>query len=196
MQNFFFIDGKKIQIRRLTGNENVRECQRFINTITREGVYLLLDRPFTFEEEKIWLKNKYQANKKGEQLFLKVTVDDTLIGFINAERGIYRNKGNATLGIALAKQWWGKGLGKLLLQEMINRVEQAWHPKNIYLYVVASNKNAHALYTSLGFRPIARLPQWFEYNGKYLDELILILDRKYNNRLQQKEKESRRLHRK
>lgn len=46
------------------------------------------------------------------------------------------------------------------------------------MHVVSSNKNAISLYESLGFRKIAQLPQWFEFYGKYLNELVLILEKK------------------
>lgn len=88
------------------------------------------------------------------------------------------------LGVALRKHWRGKGLGWILMKELIVVVEQRWHPLHIYLHVVSSNTKARALYKSLGFRMIARLPQWFEYNGKYLDEYILILDKKYFQKVQ------------
>ena len=66
----------------------------------------------------------------------------------------------------------------MLIEEIILRSEQKWHPKNIYLHVVSANKKARQVYESLGFRIIAQLPQWFEYNTTYLDEFILILDTK------------------
>jgi ribosomal protein S18 acetylase RimI-like enzyme len=67
----------------------------------------------------------------------------------------------------------------MLIEELIIRSEQKRHPKNIYLHVVSANKNARQLYESLGFLIIAQLPQWFEYNTTYLDEYILILDKKH-----------------
>jgi RimJ/RimL family protein N-acetyltransferase len=142
----------------------------------------------TFQEEKIWLENQYQANKKKEQIYLKAMVNEQLIGAVHAQRGIFRNQDNTTLGIAIANQWRGKGLGRLLLQEMITRVEHIWHPKNIYLNVVSSNTHARRLYESLGFRLIARLPRWYEYNGKYLDEFILLLDKQSYTALQKRKK--------
>ena len=84
----------------------------------------------------------------------------------------------STLVLPLRKTGEEKALVAILLEELIVRSEQKWHPKNIYLHVVSSNKKARQLYESLGFRNIARLPQWFEYNTKYLDEYILILDKK------------------
>lgn len=171
-------DGTKVCIEPVNGKENIREFQRFINTLTREGTYLLVDKPVTLTEEKQWFKTQIQAQRKGEQLYLKALVNGRLIGDCFAKPGFGRNKGNINLGIAIAKNWRGKGIGRILLEELIVRSEQKWHPKNIYLHVVSSNRRAKKLYESLGFRIIAQLPQWFEYNTKYLDEYILILDKK------------------
>jgi len=171
-------DGTTVCIEPVNGKEDAREFQRFINALTREGTYLLVDKPVTLKQEKEWLKVQVQAHKKGEQIYLKALADGRLIGDCFAKPGFGRNRENINLGIAISKGWRGKGLGRILLEELIVLSENKWHPKNIYLHVVSSNKKAHHFYESLGFRVIARLPHWFEYNGKYLDEFILILDKK------------------
>ena len=71
-----------------------------------------------------------------------------------------------------------EGIGRDLLEEIIERSEQKWHPNNTYLHVVSANTRARKLYESLGFRVVASLPQWFEYKRQYLDEFVLILDKK------------------
>jgi ribosomal protein S18 acetylase RimI-like enzyme len=171
-------DGTILQIQPVNDKEDIREFQRFINTLTKEGSYLLVDKPVTLKEEKDWLHTQIQAQRKKEQIYLKALVNGHLIADCFAKPGFGRNSGNINLGIAIAKNWRGKGIGRILLEELIRRSEQTWHPKNIYLHVVSSNQRAKRLYESLGFRIIARLPQWFEYNTEYLDEYILILDKK------------------
>ena len=170
-------DGTTVTIQPLNGKEDTREFQRFINTLTREKTYLLVDKPITLKEEKQWLKTQLLELKKGDQIYLKALVNGRLIGDCFAKPGFGRNRGNINLGIALAKKWRGKGVGHLLLTELIEQSEQKWHPKNIYLQVVSANTTAHRVYESLGFRIIARLPNWFEYDKKYLDEYFLILDK-------------------
>jgi ribosomal protein S18 acetylase RimI-like enzyme len=171
-------DGTTIRVEPVNGKEDPREFQRFINTLTKEGTYLLVDKPVTLKEEKQWLQTQIQAQRKGEQIYLKALVHGHLIGDCFAKPGFGRNRGNINFGIAIAKNWRGKGIGHMLLEELIIRSEQKWHPKNIYLHVVSANKKARQLYESLGFLIIAQLPQWFEYNTTYLDEYILILDKK------------------
>jgi ribosomal protein S18 acetylase RimI-like enzyme len=187
-KNLVLKDGTTMRIEPVNGKEDVREFQRFINTLTREGVYLLVDKPVTLKEEKQWLQTQIQAQRKGEQIYLKAFVNGHLIANCFAKPGFGRNRGNINLGLAIAKKWRGKGIGHILLEELILRSEQKWHPKNIYLHVVSSNQRAKRLYEFIGFRIIARLPQWFEYNKKFFDEYILILDRK---RFQQQKKKSR-----
>jgi len=45
-------DGTKVSIEPVKDKEDAREFQRFINTLTREGTYLLVDKPVTLKEEK------------------------------------------------------------------------------------------------------------------------------------------------
>ena len=166
-----------VRIELLTGKEDSREFQRFINALTREGTYLLMNKSVTLDEEKQWLQTQNTAQRKGQQLHLKALVDEHLIGTCSAKPGFGRNHGNVNLGITIAKPWRGKGIGHILLKELIQQSENKWRPKNIYLQVVSVNKKALHLYESLGFRIIARLPQWFEYDKKFYDEYLLLLDK-------------------
>jgi [ribosomal protein S18]-alanine N-acetyltransferase len=170
-------DGTIVSIEPLNGKEDAREFQQFINSLTREKTYLLVDKPITLKEEKLWLKTQLQEQRKGGQIYLKALVNGRLIGDCFAKQGFGRNRGNINLGIGLAKNWRGKGLGYLLLTELIERSEQKWHPQNIYLHVISANISAYRLYESLGFQILATLPRWFEYEKRYLDEYFLLLDK-------------------
>jgi ribosomal protein S18 acetylase RimI-like enzyme len=176
-KKFTLNDGTILQIEPLTGKEDAREFQRFINTITREKTYLLVDKPISLKQEKQWLQNQINDQQKGQQIYLKALVKNRLIGDCFARPGFGRNHGNISLGIALVKKWRGKGVGYILLTELIDRSEKKWHPQNLYLHVVSANTPAYALYESLGFRKIAKLPKWFEYENNYLDEYLLLLDK-------------------
>jgi RimJ/RimL family protein N-acetyltransferase len=171
-------DGTLLHIEPLNEKEDAREFLGFINSFVTDESYLLVDIPVTLQEEKQWLQTQFQTQRKGEQLYLKAMVDGRLVGDCFAKPGFGRNRGNVNLGIAVVKDWRGKGIGRLLLGEVIERSEQKWHPNNIYLQVVSANTKARELYESIGFRVVAQLPQWFKYKKQYLDEYILILDKK------------------
>lgn len=46
-------DGTLLRIAPLNGKEDAQEFQRFINALTREGAYLLVDKPVSLKEEKM-----------------------------------------------------------------------------------------------------------------------------------------------
>lgn len=171
-------DGRLLRLEPLNGKEDAGEFMAFINALIKEKTYLLIDKPVTLKEEKQWLKMQLLAQKTGEVIILKALIDGILIGNGFAKPGIGRNQGNISLGIALAQQSRGKGIGRLLLEELIIVSDRKWHPKNITLHVVSANTKAQKLYESLGFCIIARLPQWYKYGATYLDEYILLLDKK------------------
>ncbi len=171
-------DGTVLSLEPLNGKENPQEFLGFINSFIHDESYLLVNKPVTLNEEKQWLRTQLQAQRKGEQLYLKALVDGHLVGDCFAKPGFGKNHGNADLGIAIMKEWQGKGIGRVLLTEIIERSEKKWHPHNIYLHVVSENTRARRLYESLGFRIVATLPEWFEYRNRYIDEYLLILDRK------------------
>jgi RimJ/RimL family protein N-acetyltransferase len=174
MTTFRLQDNTCITIEPVTGREDPREFQRFINTLTKEGTYLLLNKPIGLAQEKKWLDEQASAHKKGEQIYLKALAAGRLIGDCIAKPGFGRNKDNISLAIAIARPWRDRGLGTLMLSHIMMLAEKKWEPRNYYLHVVEANTRAKHVYESLGFQIVARLPQWFEYNGTYLDEFILI----------------------
>ena len=182
MTIFQLQDNTSITIEPVTGKEDPREFQRFINTLTKEGTYLLLDKPISLEQEKKWLEAQANAQQKGEQIYLKALAAGRLVGDCIAKPGFGRNQGNISLAIAIARPWRDRGLGTLMLRHIMMLAEKKWHPKNFSLHVVEANHRARHVYESLGFQVVARLPQWYEYKGAYLDEFILILKRPQDQR--------------
>lgn len=69
----------------------------------------------------------------------------------------------------------GKGIGRALIQTVINRARALSNLEQINLTVVASNERAVRLYASLGFVPFGREERAIKYNGQYFDELAMAL---------------------
>jgi RimJ/RimL family protein N-acetyltransferase len=49
------------------------------------------------------------------------------------------------------KEYWGKGIGKLMLMQMVKDARTIFSLKNLYLKVLHVNERAIGLYKSLGF---------------------------------------------
>ena len=69
----------------------------------------------------------------------------------------------------------GKGIGRALIQAVIDRARVLPNTEQINLTVVASNERAIRLYASFGFVPFSREERAIKYNGQYFDELTMAL---------------------
>ncbi|MCT8137883.1 GNAT family N-acetyltransferase [Anaerobacillus sp. CMMVII] len=99
----------------------------------------------------------------------------TIIGILTFQRGFFlKYAHHGTVGMIVDKNWRGKGIGKALLATLIQWAEYNPILEKLCLEVLASNKNAIALYQSLGFREEGRqVNQVKTSNGTYDDIIIM-----------------------
>lgn len=69
----------------------------------------------------------------------------------------------------------GKGIGRVLIQAVIDRARSLPNLEQINLTVIASNDRAVRLYTSFGFVTFSHERRAIKYNGQYFDELTMAL---------------------
>lgn len=79
-------------------------------------------------------------------------MDDQLIGYYYSQNIVGEV---SLLNIAIDPSWQGKGLGKRLLELMIDKCKQD-KADSIWLEVRESNKIAYSLYESIGFNEVDR----------------------------------------
>jgi RimJ/RimL family protein N-acetyltransferase len=127
---------------------------------------------FTLEEEREIIKNKSQDP---HSLWLTAEINGRLVaswsvgGIGNRKRFQHR----ASMGITILKEYWGLGLGSILMREGI-----AWCRKSgleqIELDVVADNTRAIALYKKAGFEISGTKKHAMKYaDGTYADEYFM-----------------------
>lgn len=86
----------------------------------------------------------------------------------------------ADLNIAVHLAWQKKGIGKQLLEQLIERAKNSSAIEKIQLNVRASNASAISLYKKMGFQEEGRLKNRVKIEGRYIDDLIMGLDLKKN----------------
>ncbi|MEA4893754.1 MAG: GNAT family N-acetyltransferase [Oscillospiraceae bacterium] len=78
-----------------------------------------------------------------------------------------RTRHRAEFGISVLKEYWGLGLGSLLLAALIEAAAKAGY-EQLELEVVAENERATALYEKFGFETYGIRPGTFKYrDGVY-----------------------------
>ncbi|MED0667973.1 GNAT family N-acetyltransferase [Bacillus badius] len=101
------------------------------------------------------------------------------IGTLQAEKPLkVRHKGNV-FAMYVAQGERGGGIGKRLLQQLIQQA-RSLDLEQLHLTVVSANRAAKALYASFGFRRYGLEEQALKWNGQYWDEehMVLFLKKK------------------
>lgn len=118
-----------------------------LNTVVAERRYLAFTDPLPLERTVAFVRSTI-ANGDPQLVALAY---GTVIGWCDVLRGTqggHRHIG--TLGMGLAPEWRGKGIGRALITETIARARAAGMTR-IQLDVHATNTRAVALYESVGF---------------------------------------------
>lgn len=79
------------------------------------------------------------------------------------------------LGIVVAQDYWGLGLGTAMMEELIHWANASGIIKRLELTVQARNTKARKLYEKLGFTLEAVMPRGVKDKGEYLDVCLMSL---------------------
>ncbi len=174
---FVLKNGEEVEIRELDSKATAKQFRDFFEKIVKEKPqpFILVDKVPSMKEEEVWLKGKREKILKGEMVKLVAWRGKEIIGVCDAIRQRGVDRVNAMVGISIARQYRGKGLGKKLLVELIKLAKRKLHPRIIYLTVFSGNKPARALYEKVGFQNVATLPNWSKVRGKYWSHVYMRL---------------------
>lgn len=125
---------------------------------------------FTVEDEAKLMKAKQESPDMVE---LVAVVDGRIVGIagIDPIGRAYKLKHRANLGISIEKACWGLGIGKAMMEGLIECAKNAGY-RQVELDVRADNKSAIALYKKLGFVEYGRNPMGFNSRLTGLEELV------------------------
>ena len=82
----------------------------------------------------------------------------------------------AHLTLVVHKGWQGRGIGKLLLEHLIDWAKASGNIEKIELHVRSSNSRAIALYKKMGFHEEGRLKNRVKFQDRhYADDILMAL---------------------
>ncbi len=126
----------------------------------------------TLQQEQAYLEKNIASST---EMMIICTVDGELAGNcqINFKTGL-KAKHRASVSIALLKKFWGIGIGTAMLQELL-AVAEKQGATQVELACLEGNQRALALYTKLGFTPVASLPNAYRLkDGTSLGEITMV----------------------
>lgn len=126
----------------------------------------------TIEFERNWIKS-FRDNKNS--ILLLAEHEGKLIGNIdltgNQRRKLYHT---GVIGMGVDKDWRGKGVGSVLMEEMIRWAEDNSYLKVLWLQVYDNNKAGIGLYTKMGFDVTGEQEGLYrESNGEFIGSLMM-----------------------
>jgi phosphinothricin acetyltransferase len=170
---FITKSGKKITIRPLT-KADLEKVYNFFIKLVGEDTFILRapgDEP-TLKEEKKWFDSKLESIKKKKAISLDAFFEESVVGSVSIEVGEYRFKYGGEIGVSIAKDFRGEGLGYKLLVEAEKEAKKLGL-KILILNVYGINDIAQGLYKKFGFRKYGNLPKSIQYKGKLVDDLCM-----------------------
>lgn len=128
----------------------------------------------TIENERKFLQSIIDDDNSMMLLALKGHEIIGQIHYSGQKRKRVRHVGE--FGMTVAKAYWGQGIGRALLESMIEWAKASPYCEKINLRVRDDNINAIALYRSMGFKVEGLLKRDMKINGEFVDAMMMGLE--------------------
>jgi|WetSurMetagenome_2_1015567.scaffolds.fasta_scaffold00353_22 ribosomal protein S18 acetylase RimI-like enzyme len=147
----------------------------YINALSKEKTFVR----FQGEEIKLEDETKY-LNTQLERIIKRQTVEllafcnNVLIGISSIDMKDKTESHEGVLGISIAKEYRGEGIGKIFMQLIIKEAEKNMPQLRIItLGVFGNNPLAISMYEKLGFKEYGRLPKGSLHKNNYVDHIYM-----------------------
>ena len=171
-QKFISKTGKEILFRYPT-IDDAKKLMNYINKLSAERTYILMQGvQKTLEDEKKWLQSFLEHQDR--KVIISAFYKNKLIGVsaIELKDGAKNHVGG--FGITVAKDFRGEGIGKKLMELVLNEsIKHIKGLKIIQLEVFGENKLAQNMYQKFGFQEFGRLPQGVKRLNRYDDAILM-----------------------
>ncbi len=175
--SFRLADGRSCTVRLTTEDDAAAFCE-FMPRVIGESDFLLLfpgEFQLTVAEERPWLRERIE---RSGALHMTAVVDDQIVGAAGAESPKFKRQAHtAELGMVVVEPFWGRGIGRRLM-ELIIDWGRSRRLRKLSLKVFDHNARAIRLYESSGFTEEGRLRgEVLRADGQYAD--MIIMSRRY-----------------
>ncbi|MBC7790569.1 MAG: GNAT family N-acetyltransferase [Anaerolineae bacterium] len=107
-------------------------------------------------------------------LFLVAVMGGELVGSLTFTGGPRpRNRHTGEFGVSVAQPYWGEGVGRALVEEMLEWAVAGGIIRKIDLRVRTDNARAIALYERLGFTVEGRMTRTLLTDGRFHDSFLM-----------------------
>ncbi|KXH86745.1 GNAT family N-acetyltransferase [Sporosarcina sp. HYO08] len=160
---------------RTAKREDASRILRIQEEVVAEGDFLTtVSEEFnkTVEQQGDWIEKILQNDK---ETLLVAEIQNEIVGWIVfLSPGRSRLSHTGSLGMMVRKDFRNRGIGKLLLQRILEWAELNPCIEKVSLGVFSTNKRAIALYKGMGFIEEGRKIKEFKINdNEYIDDILM-----------------------
>lgn len=147
----------------------------YINTLSREQTFIRFQgEQLSLEDETKYLNGQLEkiSDQKTVQLF--VVCDTKVVGIAAIDLKDKTESHEGVLGISIAKEIRGEGIGKELMRLILEEAEKNLSQlRLITLGVFGDNQLAQKMYVSFGFQEYGRLPGGSRHKDQFVDHIYM-----------------------
>ncbi len=155
--------------------EDTKSLLELAPEVLREGEFMITELDefqVTEEQEQAWLQ---QHQDDPGMIMLLAFSQTLLVGYLNfACEGRKRRAHLGKLGMAVRKEWRSTGVGRALLQSLLDWAKDNPQVEKVCLEVFANNSRAIHLYQSLGFVEEGRVIKGIKIAPEHYIDLVLM----------------------
>lgn len=157
---------------------DVEAALKHISALSAEHTFIMFQgEELTEPMERDWIVGRMNARATDNGVTLMAVAGDRIVGGSQVDRSVLASRHVGDLGISIAKDYRGMGLGRALMTALIDEARTTLEGlRMIRLDVFETNDVAQSLYKSLGFVEIGRTPGAIYRLGRYEDSIQMVLD--------------------
>jgi ribosomal protein S18 acetylase RimI-like enzyme len=166
--------GNKVVIRYPTAKD-LQAMTDYINALSTERTFILFQgEQNTIEEEKKFLDAVLKGIEEKTRIYLIAERNGAMIGAAGIELFQKAQKHVGLLGISIAKEFRGEGIGNALMRAALEEGKKHLSDfKVCILGVFADNTLAKNMYEKFGFKEYGKLPKGVKHQDHYDDEIYM-----------------------
>ena len=168
-------DGTKVVLKSAVTEDAAMMRDFMIQTADQTDFLLSTSDDFrqkSVEDEAKWIESRMDDSgcilivMKGDEM-----IANSDISFNTAHE---KEKHRSSVGITVEKEYWDKGIGTIIFEELIKIAENHEGTEQIELGVISTNARARHLYEKMGFKETGVIPRALKLpDGTYLDEILM-----------------------
>lgn len=161
-----------IRTARLEDAESILSIQ---NSVIAEGEYLITI-PEEFNKTPVQQREWIQRITENErENFLVAEINGEIVGWLAFQSQNRKRMSHiGSFGMMISKHYRGKGIGKMLLEELMEWAEKNPLIEKICLGVFSTNQRAISLYKSMGFIEEGRKVKEIKIDeNEYVDDILM-----------------------